>query len=99
MRSYYKDILDRIDEEPSWFDDFGVPRYCSFSPQELSNIYATEAALAEISCQSCGHSFKVALTGAFANSAFSLGDEIRLHRVSYGDPPQCGMLPCRTEYD
>ena len=93
MHRCYRDILDRIADPPSWFDDYGVPRYSQFSPTQLSNIFANEAALAEVSCQSCGRRFRVALTGAFADRGFSLGDEIRLHRVSYGDPPNvecCG---------
>jgi hypothetical protein len=87
MRQHYKDILDRIAEAPTWFDDFGVPRFGQFSPQRLSNIYASEAALAEVSCQECKRVFRVALTEAFACKPFSLSDEIRLGRVDYGDPP------------
>lgn len=87
MRGHYQDILDRIDEPPAWFDDYGVPRFGDFSPRHLSNIYAREAALAEVSCQACGCMFKVALTDAFATKSSSLSDEIRLGRVHYGDPP------------
>ena len=46
MHQHYKDILDRIDEAPTWFDDYGVPRFGDFSPSRLGNIYAYEAALA-----------------------------------------------------
>lgn len=87
MHQYYKDILDRIDEPPTWFDDNGVPRFGDFSPRHLGNIYASEAALAEIACQFCGRMFKVALTDAFARERLGLSDEIRLARVHYGDPP------------
>jgi hypothetical protein len=93
MHQYYKDILDRIDEPPTWFDDYGVPRFADFSPQCLGNIYASEAALAEVSCQACGVRFKVALTDAFARGRLGLSDEIRLGQVHYGDPPNvncCG---------
>jgi hypothetical protein len=93
MHHYYKDILDRIDEAPTWFDDYGVPRFENFSPSQLGNIYASEAALAEVSCQACGRMFKVALTEAFAGKGLGLSDEIRLRRVHYGDPPNvncCG---------
>ena len=68
-----------------------------FAPHHLNNIYAKEAALAEISCQGCGRVFYVALTGAFAAQGRSLGDEIRLGRVHYGDPPNvdcCAAGPC-----
>jgi hypothetical protein len=86
VHQYYKDILDRIDEPPVWFDDYGVPRFGNFSPRYLGNIYASEAALAEVSCQWCGRMFKVALTEAFTNKRLGLRDEIRLGRVHYGDP-------------
>lgn len=87
MHQYYEDILSRIIEPPTWFDDHGVPRFGGFSPRHLSDIYAFEAALAEVSCQQCGRMFRVALTEAFASSRFSLSDEIRLARAHYGDPP------------
>jgi hypothetical protein len=87
MRGHYKDILDRIDEPPAWFDDYGVPRFGDFSPRHLGNIYAREAALAEVSCQNCGRMFKVALSDAFTSKHLGLSDEIRLGRVHYGDPP------------
>jgi hypothetical protein len=97
MHQHYRDILDRIDEAPTWFDDYGVPRFGDFSPSHLGNIYASEAALAEVSCQQCGRMFKVALTEAFASKRLGLSDEIRLRRVHYGDPPNvncCDAGPC-----
>ncbi|ARQ08391.1 hypothetical protein NXC12_CH00295 [Rhizobium etli] len=96
MYQYYKDILDRIAEQPTWFDDYGVPRFGDFSPEDLGNIYASEAALAEVSCQGCGRMFKGALTEVFASKSLGLNDEIRLSRVDYGDPPNvycCGAGP------
>ena len=87
MHQHYKDILDRIDEPPKWFDDRGVPRFQEFSPRLLGNIYSSEAALAEVSCQRCHRMFRVALTNAFAKRGSSLSDEIRLGRMHYGDPP------------
>lgn len=93
MHQHYKDILDRIDEAPTWFDDYGVPRFGDFSPGHMGNIYASEAALAEVSCQACGRMFTVALTDAFTSKGLGLSDEIRLRRVHYGDPPNvncCG---------
>jgi hypothetical protein len=87
MHQHYKDILDRIGELPKWFDERGVPRFGEFSPRDVNNIYAWEAALAEVSCQGCGCVFRVALTDAFAGRRSSLSDEIRLGRARYGDPP------------
>ena len=93
MHNHYEDILERIAELPAWFDDGGVPRYGAFSPTMLGNIYAQEAALAEVSCQGCGQSFRVALSDAFAERHLGLGDVIRLRRVRYGDPPNVGCCP------
>jgi hypothetical protein len=96
MYNHYRDILERIDEPPKWFDEFGVPRYVAFSPEHLANFSAAEAALAEISCQSCGRRFRVALTDAFPAKGLALSDEIRLRRIHYGDPPNldcCGSGP------
>jgi hypothetical protein len=87
MHQHYEDILDRIDEPPTWFDEQGVPRYGAFSPNRLSNIYAREAALAEITCQGCGRPFNVAMDSRYAGKGRGLCDEIRLGRLHYGDPP------------
>jgi hypothetical protein len=81
MHQYYKDILDRIDEPPTWFDDYGVPRFGDFSSRYLGNIYASEAALADVSCQACEPMFKVTLTEAFTSKRLGLSDQIRLGRV------------------
>ena len=93
MHQRYDDIMRRIPERPAWFDDAGVPRYDAFAPDDLANIYAREAALAEVSCQGCGTRFTVALTDAFGDEDLSLGDMIRLRRVRYGDPPNVGCCP------
>lgn len=90
MYHCYRDILERVPEPPTWFDDHGVPRFCEFAPDQLGNIHAREAALAEVSCQFCGRLFRVTLSDAFARAPYSLGDDIRLARVRYGDPPNVG---------
>lgn len=61
MNPDYSDIRDRIAEPPTWWDAGGVPRYGAFHPRHL-DIYAKEAALAEIACQACGERFNVAFT-------------------------------------
>ncbi|WP_155942400.1 hypothetical protein [Rhodomicrobium vannielii] len=99
MHNHYEDILERIAEPPTWFDDYGVPRFADFSPRRLSNIYAREAALAEVTCQGCGRMFKVALTDVFPPKQLSLSDAIRLRQVQYGDPPNvncCAAGPTMT---
>lgn len=93
MHHHYDDILDRIKDAPTWFDENGVPRYCAFSPGKLANIYACEAALAEISCQSCKRNFTVAMDGRFARKGRALCDEIRLGSLDYGDPPNMRCCP------
>lgn len=60
MNHYYKDILEKIDEEPQWFDEHAVPRFCPYSPDEVADIYADEVAFFEIACQNCGYRFIVA---------------------------------------
>lgn len=53
MKQYYADIIDRIPEEPRWYDVFGVPRY------DEPNI--PEHLMGHIRCQSCHREFHVAL--------------------------------------
>jgi hypothetical protein len=51
MHVEYEDIRSRIDQPPSWWCE-GIPRYGLFEPQAM-NVYAAEAALVLIRCQSC----------------------------------------------
>jgi hypothetical protein len=60
----YDDILTRITEEPSWFDEHAVPRYCEFAPNKVANIYTNEAALVEVTCHHCRRLFRVAFSAA-----------------------------------
>jgi len=55
----YLDILNRIDQDPLWYDEYAVPRYDPFKPDMLG-IYDKWVVLVEIECQSCGRAFKVA---------------------------------------
>lgn len=66
LHDYY-DIRKRIDAEPKWWDENGVPRYDEFCPGDIANIYAEECALVLITCQNCVHEFKV----AFSQSSLS----------------------------
>jgi hypothetical protein len=59
MKQNYRDIMDRIDEEPKWFDVFGVPRYEEpLIPPHL---------MGRIRCQSCHREFYVALVDEVYN--------------------------------
>ena len=62
MYQRYDDILSRIGEEPAWFDEHAVPRYCTFAPNKIANIYSGETALAEVTCQCCKRIFRVAFS-------------------------------------
>jgi len=95
MHANYRDIIGKLGE-PRWWDEHAVPRYCEFSPDRVANIYATEVALAEIACQSCGHRFRVAFSwsqSAWINYQIPRLSEILCSygELDYGDPPN---LPC-----
>ena len=86
MHRYYKDILSRISEQPKWFDEYAVPRYCDFEPNKCANIYTNECALVLIQCQACHHKFQV----CFSEKPFSYGKiwkRIQSKEMHYGDPP------------
>ena len=98
MNQDYEDIRNRIKEEPKWFDEQAVPRYCDFAPRECADIYAQEAALVLIQCQACQHQFKVAFTRSSMSDVQhyiakrkgeppKLADFIKNQTIHYGDPP------------
>ena len=101
MHRDYADIRSKINEEPQWFDDNAVPRYCQFHPSEL-DIYAREAALVLIGCQNCRTRFKVAFCRSQMDDMRdyriykdriadykprTLAQNIREKTIHYGDPP------------
>jgi len=90
MLQEYKDIKSRINKEPKWYDENGVPRYDEFHPSLASDIYAREAMLIKIACQNCGELFKVCLTQdkLEIHKFDSLKD--KLDMIHYGDPPRHG---------
>ncbi len=90
MHHDYKDIRDRIPQEPEWFDMGGIPRYNKFKPDMISNIYAHTAVLALISCQSCEEKFLVAMHYDIFET---MPEPKALH---YGDPPRHGDDEHRT---
>lgn len=92
MHTFYEDILSRIGEDPKWFDEAAVPRFCDFSPREVADIYADEVALVGIACQSCQHKFRVAFSRGPVDEMLkpgsrSIADAIRANTIHYGDPP------------
>lgn len=95
MNHNYNDIRLRIVEEPTWWDEHAVPRYCDFEPRALADVYARKCALVLIECQQCRREFKVAFSwngwgrelGGTGPGPTKESDIARLH---YGDPPNVG---------
>ncbi len=76
MKNNYSDILNRIKEEPKWFDPTGCPRYETFHPKYLDYTGGKPIFLLKICCQRCSKVFKVAVV------------EIKDREPTYGDPPR-----------
>jgi hypothetical protein len=86
MKESYIDILDRINETPTWWDANGTPRYGPFTPQRCPNIYSRQVVLLAIVCQYCNQRFDVELhAGVFT----PIRHPKKLH---YGDPPAHGCV-------
>lgn len=75
MRVSYRDIINRAGP-PDWWGPGGVPRYGDFDPSEI-DIYARQAVLYEIACQSCRRRFQVA-------ESWSLHDQMRANLIREG---------------
>jgi hypothetical protein len=95
MHHHYADIVNRIDEEPKWWDANGVPRYCKPSPDATADIYATEVAFVEIACQDCECVFLVSFTWSAPDKVFRDVARLseRVETLHYGDPPNMGCCP------
>ena len=76
------DILARITEEPSWYDQNGTPRYGEFHPSDCPNIYSFQVILLRIACQACGTQFRVEM-----HSGWDIPIIGQLRELHYGDPP------------
>lgn len=103
MLTNYDDIIKNAGE-PSWYDEYGVPRYCPFAPKECG-VYINAVTLFIIECQDCRERFNVATVW---NNTFPFMEQLRLaqergestwsigwekepplkHAPSYGDPPR-----------
>jgi len=68
MHNNYSDITNLIEEQPKWWDENGVPRYETFHPNLLPDIYADEAVLYLIECQNCKREFEVAESFSIHNA-------------------------------
>ena len=84
MHESYPDIRDRIEEDPTWYDSNGTPRYGEFSPERCPNMYTRTVFLLRIACQHCGREFDVEMHERVFES---IEHPQELH---YGDPPAHG---------
>lgn len=106
MHASYLDITSRIEEEPTWYDENGTPRYGKFSPELSPNIYAHEVILLEIACQDCKQRFLVEMNWDVMKGLFEprrtecfssrfdswLKDKDNFFPIHYGDPPIHGCV-------
>lgn len=81
MKARFEDILNRISDPPTWWDQNGTPRYGPFHPDLCPNIYAHKVALLKIACQECGREFLVEMHDGI------WGGEFHPKKLHYGDPP------------
>jgi len=90
MTPDYHDIVSRIAEPPSWWQEGGVPRWGDFGPRESTSIYAREAVLMEVACQGCDTTFRVAMCEDGHGGGQRLSEQIVAGTLHYGDPPNTG---------
>ena len=97
MHESYADIIERIKDPPSWWDEHAVPRYEKFRPNMAANIYADYVVLMGIACQGCGHRFKVAMSSGKYDyilygrkEPYDMLEDAKKGNLHYGDPPNYG---------
>lgn len=83
MKANYQDILSRIEEEPTWYDQNGAPHYGTFQPDLSPSIYATSVGLFLIGCQDCRRKFRVEMHAHYWGNRIGLPPS----KWHYGDPP------------
>lgn len=103
MNHHFRDIRDRIAEDPKWWDENATPRYCEFKPDETAFIYADECVLFEVACQDCNTRFLVCRSSAYwkrelrrmesTEKQYSIKEVIDEGLLHYGDPPNTGCCP------
>ena len=81
MHHHFEDILSRIKEVPTWWDQNGTPRYGLFQPDSCPSIYAHRVVLLRIACQECHREFLVEMHDDV------WGREFHPTKLHYGDPP------------
>ena len=89
MYRHYGDILALTDRKPLWWDEHGVPRFQEFDPEKHTDVYASEAALVLVECQSCGEQFKMLFSDE--ESPKGIRDRIKEDKeLRASDPPNSG---------
>jgi len=88
MHIIYHDIISRISEGPTWYDNNGVPRYGKFNPEQCPDIYTQAVGLFLITCQYCRKEFKVEMHSDFCGFR-ATNPPSKWH---YGDPPIHGCV-------
>lgn len=98
MLGDYRDILALTPEDPKWWDDYGVPRYCDFEPS-MARPYADECCLLLIACQACRREFQVSISLSRMDRLSladpstlkpTLAELVEASKIGYGDPPFVG---------
>lgn len=84
MHESYDDIKSRITEEPTWYDQNGVPRYSKFEPKMCPNIYSDIVVLMRIACQNCAEEFLAEIHAGLFDDWYHQHAPKEWH---YGDPP------------
>lgn len=93
MHRSYHDILSLIPQNPTFWQEGGIPRFMPFTPRDATGVYTTEAVLAKIRCQNCHESFVVLFEqkngdlDRLGREAPSIAERITSKSLHYGDPP------------
>ena len=90
MKANFSDIVSRIAEKPSFYQEDGVPRYGRFTPDMSPCVHASEIALMEIACQVCDTRFNVAIYNPIMQNGEILANSIKDGSIHYKDPPNTG---------
>lgn len=93
MNRSYEDLMALTSVKPSFFQKDGVPRWGAFQPGTSTDVYAVEAVIMEISCQSCDGRFHVLMERRSHGEPTTLAQRIADGSIHYGDPPNVGCCP------
>jgi len=92
----YQDITSKLGE-PQWYDEYKVPRYSEFTPNQIAEIYADEAALVLAQCEHCHKQFKIAFSSDLLESMSAPYNALKNHILK--NDMYCGSPPNDTCFD